>query len=56
METGCAMATALGEVTESAAVTTVTQANSAWTASTATSTKPGTTPSLSAQVTVKVYL
>lgn len=50
METGCAMAMARAVVTESAAATTGTQATSAWTASKATSTKPGTTPSLSAQV------
>lgn len=51
METGCAMETGLGEETESAAVTTVTQGSSAWTASRATSTKRETTPSPSAQVT-----
>lgn len=50
METGCATATGLAEGTESAPVTTVIKGSSAWTASTATSTKWGTTPSLCAQV------
>lgn len=51
METGRATETGLGEETESAAVTTVTQGSSAWSASRATSTKRETTPSLSARVT-----
>lgn len=49
-ETGCATATGLAEGTESAAVTTVMKGTSASTASTATSTKFGMTPSLCAQV------